>query len=205
MIAAAEGRCAFRKIDPQIAIMFVMGSIVHFAMVRYVFRIRKPHVAEDVAVREMIDMTLAGLTEPRVVRLTREGQESQRENRTRMRRGIIGQIGMIGALAVSALLAGCGGSQSNPVEANTASPASERTPVVATVRAQTRPVAAAVQVTGSFVAKEASDVAPQAAGRVIETAGGRRRFRQTGAVDRAVGRSGSAVASRPGAGHPGAG
>ncbi len=42
-------------------------------------------------------------------------------------------------------------------------------PMVQVVTAESRPVAAAVQVTGSFVAKEISDVAPQAAGRVIET------------------------------------
>jgi multidrug efflux pump subunit AcrA (membrane-fusion protein) len=77
---------------------------------------------------------------------------------------------VFGVIAVSAALAGCGGSKNNPVEAKTDGPAaSQRTPVVATVRALTRPVAAAVQVTGSFVAKEISDVAPQAAGRVIET------------------------------------
>ena len=68
------------------------------------------------------------------------------------------------------VLTSCGGSKSVPVEAKTdAAAASQRNPTVATVRAISRPVAAAVQVTGSFVAKEASDVAPLAAGRVIET------------------------------------
>src|SRR5579862_5638948 len=38
---------AFRKGDPHIAVMFATGSIMHFAMVRHVFHIRKPHVAED--------------------------------------------------------------------------------------------------------------------------------------------------------------
>jgi RND family efflux transporter MFP subunit len=40
---------------------------------------------------------------------------------------------------------------------------------VATVRAVTREVSSSVQVTGSFLAEESSDVAPPAAGRVIET------------------------------------
>lgn len=40
---------------------------------------------------------------------------------------------------------------------------------VATVRAVTRQVSSSVQVTGSFLAEESSDVAPPAAGRVIET------------------------------------
>jgi multidrug efflux pump subunit AcrA (membrane-fusion protein) len=75
----------------------------------------------------------------------------------------------IGVILLSAALAGCG-SKNSPVEAKTGAPAaSQRNPTVTTVRAVTRPVAAAVQVTGSFVAKESSDVAPQAAGRVIET------------------------------------
>jgi len=77
---------------------------------------------------------------------------------------------LIGIILVSAALTGCGASKNNPGEAKTDGPAgSQRTPTVTTVRAVTRPVAAAVQVTGSFVAKESSDVAPQAAGRVIET------------------------------------
>jgi len=40
---------------------------------------------------------------------------------------------------------------------------------VATVRAVTREVSSSVQVTGSFLAEKSSDVAPPAAGRVIET------------------------------------
>jgi multidrug efflux pump subunit AcrA (membrane-fusion protein) len=72
------------------------------------------------------------------------------------------------ASVVSFAMTGCG-SKSGPVEAKTDAPAgSQRNPTVSVVRAISRPVAAAVQVTGSFVAKEASDVAPQAAGRVSE-------------------------------------
>jgi TetR/AcrR family transcriptional regulator len=51
----------FRAIDPQIAVMFMTGSIMHFAMVRHVFQCKKPHVSEDTAVREMVDMALTGL------------------------------------------------------------------------------------------------------------------------------------------------
>jgi RND family efflux transporter MFP subunit len=68
------------------------------------------------------------------------------------------------------LIASCGKSKS--VEAaKSVDPATAagRTPVVAVVRADTRPVSASVQVTGSFVAKEMSDVAPEAAGRIVET------------------------------------
>jgi RND family efflux transporter MFP subunit len=73
-------------------------------------------------------------------------------------------------IACCMLLYGCGKPKDAASEAKTDAPGgSQRTPMVAAVRAMSRPVEAAVQVTGSFVAKEASDVAPQAAGRVIET------------------------------------
>jgi RND family efflux transporter MFP subunit len=70
------------------------------------------------------------------------------------------------------LAAGCGGPKTTeaakapPAEAS-ASPTGTFT--VSVVPALERPVAASVQVNGSFVAKESSDVAPQAGGRIIET------------------------------------
>lgn len=72
---------------------------------------------------------------------------------------------------VTLLLGGCG---------KKAEPAAKQMPAannqaygatldVKVVSAEEREVSASVQVTGSFVAREVSDVAPQAAGRVIET------------------------------------
>ncbi len=75
-----------------------------------------------------------------------------------------------GVILASAFLAGCGGSKTNPVEAKSEGPAgSARTPTITVMRVVSGSVEAAVQANGSFVAKESSDVAPQAAGRVIET------------------------------------
>lgn len=74
--------------------------------------------------------------------------------------------------ALAALItAGCGNSKGVEAAKSTDAAAAGGIgePVVQVVTAESRPVAAAVQVTGSFVAKEISDVAPQAAGRVIET------------------------------------
>jgi len=68
-VALRQREGAFRKGDPFVAVMFVMGSILHFAMVRHVFHVRKPNVPEDVAIREIVEMALAGLTEPRGARL----------------------------------------------------------------------------------------------------------------------------------------
>jgi multidrug efflux pump subunit AcrA (membrane-fusion protein) len=81
----------------------------------------------------------------------------------------IGAAVCIAGLAI-AIMAGCGKSKSvEAAKSVDSAEGSARTPVVAIVQAQTRPVSASVQVTGSFVAKEASDVAPEAAGRIIET------------------------------------
>jgi multidrug efflux pump subunit AcrA (membrane-fusion protein) len=74
------------------------------------------------------------------------------------------------SLAGIALLAaaGCGNANKN-VSLTEAATGPAKMLKVATVRAVTRQVSSSVQVTGSFLAEESSDVAPPAAGRVIET------------------------------------
>ncbi len=73
-------------------------------------------------------------------------------------------------LAAIVTLVNCGANKtSESVKAAGKEPGSSQTPVVSTTLALTRPIAASVQVTGSYVAKESSDVAPEAAGRVVET------------------------------------
>jgi multidrug efflux pump subunit AcrA (membrane-fusion protein) len=64
--------------------------------------------------------------------------------------------------------AGCGNSN-KPIAVTAAATGPAKTLKVSTVRAVTRRVSSSVQVTGSFLAQESSDVAPPAAGRVIET------------------------------------
>jgi len=66
------------------------------------------------------------------------------------------------------LAAGCGKSKTQAPTAASAD-TSRSVPEISVAQAATRPVSASVQVTGSFVAKESSDVAPEAGGRVIET------------------------------------
>ena len=80
--------------------------------------------------------------------------------------------GIACAVSLAAILtvAGCNARQdADTVSASSTEPAAVRVPTVRTIEALTRPIAASVQVTGSFVAKETSDVAPEAAGRVVET------------------------------------
>ena len=74
---------------------------------------------------------------------------------------------LLAGVAALALL-GCGkADKSTPVAEASVAPA--KTLRVNIVRAMARQVSSSVQVTGSFLAEESSDVAPPAAGRVIET------------------------------------
>jgi RND family efflux transporter MFP subunit len=68
------------------------------------------------------------------------------------------------------LVTGCGGPKTTEAAKNPTPEASAGgTLTVSVVPVENRPVTASIQVTGSFVAKESSDVAPQAGGRVTET------------------------------------
>jgi multidrug efflux pump subunit AcrA (membrane-fusion protein) len=82
----------------------------------------------------------------------------------------------VSAAPIIALLAGllltvsCGGTKSgDTTRAASVDPASARVPVITTVPALTRAISASVQATGSFVSLESSDVAPEAAGRIVDT------------------------------------
>jgi RND family efflux transporter MFP subunit len=78
--------------------------------------------------------------------------------------------GVFASLAGLALLAAAGcGSASKNVSTTEAATGPAKLLKVATVRAVTRQVSSSVQVTGSFLAEESSDVAPPGPGRVIET------------------------------------
>ena len=78
---------------------------------------------------------------------------------------------LIVGLAAGLLLvaAGCGGPKTTEAARNPAPETAAGALTVSVVTAESRTVAAAVQVTGSFVSRESSDVAPQTTGRVIET------------------------------------
>jgi RND family efflux transporter MFP subunit len=75
-------------------------------------------------------------------------------------------LGLAGIALVAA--AGCG-KEGRSVTLTEAATGPAKVLKVATVRAVTRQVSSSVQVTGSFLAQESSDVAPPAAGRVTET------------------------------------
>src|SRR6266853_6571891 len=76
---------------------------------------------------------------------------------------------IIGLLMGMLFVASCGGPKTTEAARNPAPETAAGALTVAVVQAETRPVAAAVQVNGSFVSRESSDVAPQTGGRVTET------------------------------------
>jgi len=59
---------AFRKCDPQIALMMSVGAFVHFAMSRYVVPMKTSTRSDDQAIEEIVTFALAGLTNPGVDR-----------------------------------------------------------------------------------------------------------------------------------------
>lgn len=72
------------------------------------------------------------------------------------------------ASAACLFLVSCGGSK--PAETSKAAgPASTGAVTITVAQAVTRSISASVQVTGSFIAMDTSDVAPETAGRVVET------------------------------------
>ena len=55
---------AFRRCDPQVAVIFSLGSFVQFAMSRYVFDFKRPPCGDDAVFKELARLILAALTAP---------------------------------------------------------------------------------------------------------------------------------------------
>jgi RND family efflux transporter MFP subunit len=92
--------------------------------------------------------------------------ESRSDSMTRLTTSRSALLSLAGIVLLAA--AGCSNS-SKSISLTEASTGPAKMLKVATVRAVTRQVSSSVQVTGSFLAQESSDVAPPAAGRVITT------------------------------------
>lgn len=60
-IAQRQKEGAFRECDPRIAVMFLVGSTVHFAMARYVMGVKKFPPDEDEIVEKFVELTIGGL------------------------------------------------------------------------------------------------------------------------------------------------
>jgi TetR/AcrR family transcriptional regulator len=63
-IALRQQEGAFRDCDPGVAVMFVLGSIVHYAMARHVLGAKNFPSEEDAIVEQLLELILAGLEQP---------------------------------------------------------------------------------------------------------------------------------------------
>ncbi|MBV9768635.1 MAG: TetR/AcrR family transcriptional regulator [Bryobacterales bacterium] len=60
-IAMRQKEGAFRECDPGAAVMFVLGSTLHYAMARHVLGVKKFPPGEEVLVDQFVDLILGGL------------------------------------------------------------------------------------------------------------------------------------------------
>jgi TetR/AcrR family transcriptional regulator len=60
-VALRQKEGAFRKCDPDIATSFILATIVHWAMGRYVFGLKRSNLSEEEVVGEVVALVLGGL------------------------------------------------------------------------------------------------------------------------------------------------
>jgi TetR/AcrR family transcriptional regulator len=75
LLRQAEG--AFRACDPDLALMFAVGTVVHFAMGKHLFGMKKPAATDEVIVNQVVGFIMAGLTEPTAPRLRNKKKEKE--------------------------------------------------------------------------------------------------------------------------------
>ena len=73
VLRQSEG--AFRQCDPEMALMFAVGTVIHFAMGKYLFGMKKPAMPDEAVIRQLVEFILAGLTEPAAPRLRTNKKE----------------------------------------------------------------------------------------------------------------------------------
>jgi AcrR family transcriptional regulator len=62
-IALRQKEGAFHRCDPQVAGMFAVGVMVHIAMAKSVFQLRRAALPDEAMAREVVDLVLNGLAE----------------------------------------------------------------------------------------------------------------------------------------------
>jgi AcrR family transcriptional regulator len=71
---------AFRPCDPDLAVSFAIGTVVHFAMSRHLFKMKRSTGSEESVVNEIATFILGGLTHsvaPRLVKKSQKGVHAQ--------------------------------------------------------------------------------------------------------------------------------
>ena len=170
VLRQAEG--AFRQGDPEIAVKFAVGSMVQFAMAQHIFEVKKPDITDEAVIKELAGDILGGLTESGEKRLRTNKKEKNpcesvtdsEERSASCRSSAQFSQSRFCSLSVAADRK----PRTRKIRRPTRPPANALI-TVAVDCAENRSVEASVQVTGSFVAKETSDVAPETGGRVTHT------------------------------------
>ena len=67
VLRQSEG--AFRAGDPDLALVFAVGTAVHCATGKYIFGLKKSAATDEIAVKQLVGFILGGLTEPAASRL----------------------------------------------------------------------------------------------------------------------------------------
>jgi TetR/AcrR family transcriptional regulator len=75
-VALRQKEGAFRECDPGVAVMFAIGSIIHYAMARHVLGAKKFPPADEAIVDQFVDLVLGGLEQrPAVDRIAKGKQK----------------------------------------------------------------------------------------------------------------------------------
>ncbi|HSR06063.1 MAG TPA: TetR/AcrR family transcriptional regulator [Bryobacteraceae bacterium] len=74
-VVQRQSEGAFRVCDPDLALMFSIGTVVHFAMGKHIFGMKKPAIADEAVIKQVVEFILAGLTEPAAPRLRTNKKE----------------------------------------------------------------------------------------------------------------------------------
>lgn len=61
-ISLRQKEGAFRNCEPRVAVAFAIGTMVHLAMGRYVFGLRKPPMNDHAVIEELVVLVMGGLT-----------------------------------------------------------------------------------------------------------------------------------------------
>jgi len=63
-VALRQSEGAFRKCDPEIATTFILATIVHWAMGKYVFGMKRARLSESAVVENLVELIIGGLEAP---------------------------------------------------------------------------------------------------------------------------------------------
>ena len=85
-ISLRQKEGAFRNCEPRVAVAFAIGTMVHLAMGRYVFGLRKPPIDDHAVIDELVVLVMGGLTghdgeRPRNEKGNEKGNQKEKKKR----------------------------------------------------------------------------------------------------------------------------